>query len=125
MSLVSSPSWGEDYDNLVSRDGIHYKKFTNTPFTGKAEGRGQGYIKNGKKEGPWFIYWPNGALMSEGIWVNGQLHGYFWSYWDNGTLMSQGQFIYGKREGHWLFYKDDGTRNEFSGIYKNGVKISD
>jgi len=149
MCLVSSPSWGEDYDNLVSRDGIYYKKFTNTPFTGKVEGRGQGYIKDGKLDGLWHFYWANGGLYLKGNWKNGKHNGYFESYWDNGKpndfghyvnglregewigywdngkLSNKGIYKNGKKEGPWLEYKVDGTRHEFTGIYKDGVKISD
>ena len=32
MSLVSSPSWGLSMDDLVERDGLYYKKFTDVPF---------------------------------------------------------------------------------------------
>lgn len=31
MSLVSSPSWGLSMDDLVERDGLYYKKFTDVP----------------------------------------------------------------------------------------------
>ena len=32
MSLVSSPSWGLSMDDLVERDGLYYRKFTDVPF---------------------------------------------------------------------------------------------
>ena len=35
ISLFSSPSWSETWDDLVERDGLFYKKFTDVPFTGK------------------------------------------------------------------------------------------
>ncbi len=38
MTLVSSPSWGETFDDLAKREGIYYKKFTEVPFTGKVTG---------------------------------------------------------------------------------------
>ena len=63
------------WDDLVKRDGLHYKKFTDVPFTGKVTGRGQGKIKNGKKEGPWVRYWENGQLSSKGTWKDGELCG--------------------------------------------------
>ena len=34
ISLLSSPSWSETIDDLVERNGIYYKKFTDVPFTG-------------------------------------------------------------------------------------------
>ena len=67
MSLVSFPSWGLTYDDLVKREGIYYKKFTDVPFTGEVdEGVSKGSIKNGKMEGYWERYWYNGQLKGKG-----------------------------------------------------------
>ena len=40
ISLLSSPSWSEtvSWDDLVERDELYYKKFTDVPFTGKVSG---------------------------------------------------------------------------------------
>ena len=38
MSLLSLPSWGLTMDDLVEREGIYYKKFTDVPFTGEIDG---------------------------------------------------------------------------------------
>jgi hypothetical protein len=40
-------------EDLVERDGLYYKKFTDTPFTGKVSGlvAGSGEMKDGIKEG--------------------------------------------------------------------------
>ena len=59
ISLLSSPSWSETLtmDDLVERNDIYYKKFTNTPFTGTVSGKNlhedltSGIFKNGKKNG--------------------------------------------------------------------------
>ena len=56
MSLVSFPSWGLTIDDLVEREGVYYKKFTNAPFNGKVEGSVVGEFMNGKREGYWLIY---------------------------------------------------------------------
>ena len=102
MSLISYPSWGLTYDDLVQRAGLYYEKFTATPFTGKIEGQYSGSFKNGKIEGFWERYWENGQLMYKGDYKNG------------------------KWEGFWEMYTVDGTVNEhFTGTYKNGVKVSD
>jgi len=38
LSLMSSPSWSETYDELVYRDGLYYKQFYEDPFTGQIIG---------------------------------------------------------------------------------------
>ena len=98
ISLLSSPSWSVTLGDLVKRDGIHYEKFTNVPFTGKVTGRWQGSFKNGKKEGAWVWYYGNGQLSYIGNYKNGS------------------------KEGAWVSYNEDGTLdNEYSGTWKNGI----
>ena len=150
MSLVSFPSWGLTWDDLVTRDGLHYKKFTDLPFTGKMEGRSNGSFKNGMREGLWVIYHKNGQLGSkgdfkndkhEGFWEyyypsgqlsrkgnyrNGIQAGYWESYWDNGQLISKGDYKNGREEGYWVHYNEDGSVDKkYSGTFKDGVKVSD
>ena len=49
--LFPALAYGETMYDLVMRDGIHYKKFSTVPFTGKVTGIYQGSIKNGIKDG--------------------------------------------------------------------------
>ena len=35
ITLLASPSWSETKDDLVERDGLYYKNFSNVPFDGK------------------------------------------------------------------------------------------
>ena len=64
--LFPSLAYGVTVGDLVVRDGIHYKKFTDVPFTGKVTGKSQGSLKNGEKHGPWVQYHDNGQLESKG-----------------------------------------------------------
>ena len=41
--LFPSLALGERMDDLAVRDGLHYKKFTEVPFTGKVTGKSQNY----------------------------------------------------------------------------------
>ena len=72
-------------DDLVERNDLYYKKFTDVPFTGEVTGQEQGSIKDGKKEGRWV------------------------TYWENGQLDSKGEYKDGKKVGEWVYYKKDGT----------------
>ena len=51
LSFVSTSCWSVTVEDLVERDGLIYKKFTDTPFTGKVTGKEQGSYKNGKRGG--------------------------------------------------------------------------
>ena len=88
-----------DMKDLVEREGLYYKKFSDVPFTGKTTGETQGSYKNGKKDGP------------------------FVSYYDNGKLKYKGTFKDGKQDGPWVGYHNNGQLY-FQGTYKNGVKVS-
>jgi len=75
ISLLSSPSWSVTLGDLVERDGLHYEKFTDIPFTGEVTGNPQGSYKNGKKDGAWVLYWNNGQLKRKGNYKNGKRDG--------------------------------------------------
>ena len=147
LSLLSSPSWSETFDNLVERDGLYYEKFTDVPFSGKVTGLGNGSIKNGKREGEWVGYWDDGQLLYKGNYKNGKEEGEYvryysngqldfkgnhkngkregeWIlYWNNGQLYSKRNYKNGKKEGAWIFYHMDGSLNKKrSGMFRNGVK---
>jgi antitoxin component YwqK of YwqJK toxin-antitoxin module len=94
--------------DLVEREGLFYKKFTDVPFTGKTKGLEQYAFLRGKEHGP-------------SVW-----------YYENGQLSSKGNYKDGKREGPWVFYNDDGTKDadgkccdwhEGTGTYRNGKKV--
>ena len=90
LSLLSSPSWSEnlvckytgfncpeiEFEELVEVDGLFFKKFTETPFTGKViGGEKQGSIKDGKKEGSWVEYYENGLIHWKGNYKDGKEDG--------------------------------------------------
>ena len=49
--LFPALALGEEvtFDDLVEREGIYYKKYTDVPFTGEVTGQKQGRLKNGEK----------------------------------------------------------------------------
>ena len=151
MSLVSFPSWSLTIDDLVQREGVFYKKFTDVPFNGEVdEGQTRVLIKNGKMQGNFERYHDNGQLMLRGYIKNDELDGaseYYNEngqllskvnfknsrkeggaehYHDNGQLSQRGNYKNDKMEGFWEGYNEDGTVDtEYTGTFKNGVKVSD
>ena len=91
--------WSETltWDDLVERNDLYYKKFTNVPFTGEISGIESGSFKNGKKDGLW-----------EGYYENGQLYG-------------KGNYKDGKPDGLWEHFNEDGSLNRTE-TWKDGVK---
>ena len=85
----------ETFNQLESRGGLYYKKFSDVPFSGKVTGHYQGKMKNGRWDGPNVRYWDNGQLEFKGTWKNG------------------------KRDGPWFWYQEDGQLS-YKGTYKDG-----
>jgi antitoxin component YwqK of YwqJK toxin-antitoxin module len=126
MPGVSFPVWGVHYNDLYYRDGLFYKKFTSTPFTGKVdEGYQLGSIVDGKQDGTWEAYYESGELQAKWNHKNGKKHGTEVFYHRNGQLGIKGVWENGKKEGHWEYYNMDGTiKQKLTGTYKNDVKVS-
>ena len=124
--LFPTFAFGETYSDLVIRDGLYYKKFSTVPFTGKTTGKIQGSFKNGKKHGAWVWYWKNGQLKYKDNYKNGKKHGAQVLYHKNGQLFRKGNYKSGEREGAWVSYNEDDTADkEYTGTFKDGVKISE
>jgi antitoxin component YwqK of YwqJK toxin-antitoxin module len=76
---LSSPSWSVTFGDLMQRDGLFYKKFTDVPFTGEITGpiavdnwSEQGSVKNGKREGAWVSNYSDWQIASKGNYKNGK-----------------------------------------------------
>ena len=115
LALSQEVTW----DDLVEREGLYYKNFSDVPFSGKITGSKKGSFKNGVMEGPWVSYHENGQLLSEGAFKNGKTEGPWVLYYDNGRLSMKGTFKNGKYEGPWVFYHNNGQL-EMKGDFKNG-----
>jgi antitoxin component YwqK of YwqJK toxin-antitoxin module len=61
--------------DLVQRDGVYYKKFSDVPFSGKVTDNQKGLITNGKKEVAWIRYYVGGQLHYKGNYKNGKMEG--------------------------------------------------
>jgi hypothetical protein len=122
--LFPGLAFGETIDDLVKRDGIHYKKFSEVPFTGKVTGKKQGSLKNGKHHGPWVGYWDNGQLCFKITYNNGKQEGPYVRYHKKGQLMSKVTFNNDKWDGPWFSYHLAGTIYQaLTGTFKNGKKV--
>ena len=82
-------------NDLTERDGIYFKKSSEIPFTGELEGRYQGKMVNGKREGLWLTYSPDGNLWFKKTYVNGIIDGISCMYHKNGQLRSKSLYDMG------------------------------
>ena len=95
-------------NDLVIRNSIFYKKFTDIPFIGDVSGQQNGTIRNGKRDGFWESYYENGQLNWKGSYKDDWLDGPWEYYYDNGQLSYKGNYIGGKEDGIFEHYKENG-----------------
>ena len=134
--LFSSPVvWSEEVDffDLVKREGIWYKRFSDEPYSGTVVGIVRGKVVKGKQEGKWTGWYESGELKrrmnykngkqdgpQEGFYLNGQpqLRGHYKNgkqdglvegFYESGRLLLRGHYRTGNKVGKWEFYNKDGT----------------
>ena len=121
LSLVSFPSWGLSMDDLVYREGLYYKKFSDIPFTGEIDGQSTGSIQSGSQEGDWIYFHENGQLFTKGNYQNGKRNGDWVYFHENGKVSSQRTYKNDKLEGSWRSYRSNGRLWE-KGTFTNDGK---
>jgi len=72
---------------LIERDGVHYTKDTNKPYSGpvfslyeNGQKKEEVTLKDGKEEGKWTAWHDNGQKFEEGNLKDGKPDG-LWTYW--------------------------------------------
>ncbi len=71
--------------------------------------KAKGYYQNGIKSGKWIFYFPNGNIEQTGTYTNGKLSGHWKWYFKNGQLRKEEFYIYGLPDGESVEYSDSGT----------------
>ena len=133
--MTSSVGWSETLSlkDLVKRDGIFYKKFSDKPFTGKVKDKRyyknsnktqrfffmENSFVNGLRDGVWRQYWDNGQLWLKENYKNGKKEGSYIQYHENGKLNTNSNYKNGKPDGTWVYYWDN-EKIRTKGNYKNG-----
>ncbi len=99
-------------DDLVKRNDLYYKKFTDVPFTGEVGNIFKnGKFKDGKKEGFWREYNGDGSLGKKEHFKEGKLDGRSEYYYIGGQSIIE-NYIDGKLNGSWEMYHDNGKLSE-------------
>ena len=83
----------------------------------------KGALKNGKREGIWQSFYPNGILQSENKYKKGILNGKTATYYPNGNLNYVGLYVNDKKDGTWYFYLEDGSEGK-EVQFKDGEKVT-
>jgi uncharacterized protein len=108
--------------DLVYKGGLGYRKSTNTPFTGKITGREEGYLNEGRWNGPYTSYYNTGQLEQKGSYHNAKKEGPWKFFRTDGNVISEGYYKNGQKEGTWKYYHLFGTNLQMVKSFKNGKK---
>ncbi|WP_340201798.1 hypothetical protein [Ascidiimonas sp. W6] len=106
-----------------------------TLINGKSEGlwlewypdgnlRYRAYWKNGLGNGKWEYFYPNGILRSESFYINDIAQGIYKDYFKNSQLKTDVTYLNGKKEGIELLYDANGILRSRK-KYTNGIQIID
>ena len=104
-----------NYQMLIQQDGIYYLKDSDNIFTGPVfniNGKSEGYIKDGKRQGTFKYYHKNGQLRIEEKYRNGKEEGSYKIYYSNGNLLKEGTYKDGKSNGPYKSYHLNGELKE-------------
>jgi hypothetical protein len=129
IQTIVSETLNVSEGDLIEREGIFYKKFTVTPFTGNTVSffkNGQlkqrvtykGGIRNGLMES----FDENGQLQLRGNYKDGKLDGSYETFHDNGQLEQRGIYKNGKMDGLREYFDKDGNLTETE-VWKDGELI--
>ncbi len=90
------------------QNGVLFGKSTNFyPETGRPAESFD--FVNGKKEGPYRKFFPDGSTMTEGNYKNDELDGKFTLYHPNGKIQLKGQYKNGEQVGNWNYFDEEGN----------------
>lgn len=127
-SLFSCSESPVKKNQTIAIDSIIYKPGTKEPFTGTWKGQFDSMkiefdVVNGKKEGKYTSYYPNGKVLMTGQIKNNRNEGEWKYFYDNGNLESSGIFEGDQPSGKWYWYYPDGTLRQ-TGYFTYGRRDS-
>lgn len=64
---------------------------------------------NGKREGRYLKFFPDGSTMTKGSYKNDQLNGDFMLFYPNGKIQLKGQYDRGQQTGNWNYFDEEGN----------------
>ncbi|MEN8250419.1 MAG: toxin-antitoxin system YwqK family antitoxin [Bacteroidota bacterium] len=98
-------AWGSEGDIMVEGGNGEYS----SSFENSNNSYETGNVKDGLKDGIWFIYFPDAlTLRAESNYLEGKHNGKNVAYFANGNIESEGHFVNDLKEGEWKWYHENG-----------------
>ena len=115
-------------DALVQREGRYLDPEDFRPYSGPVFSTYQddpeavemsASLVNGRFEGPYERFYPDGSVFSRGAYQEGVWHGPFESFYQDGAPWMEGRYEEGALDGPYVAYGEDGSVQE-RGTYASG-----
>jgi hypothetical protein len=71
-----------------------------------------GGLKDGKRDGKWFAFFPDGTIQTEAFYVDGKEHGDYNVFRENGKPIYKGHYNHGICDGTWVWYDENGNQTK-------------
>lgn len=79
-------------------------------------------IKDGKLNGEWKEFYPDGTLKSLVHYKDDYMYGHCERYYENGQKMEEGEYEHCKETGMWIYWYENGNKKE-EGSYEDAKKV--
>ncbi len=115
MFFTAYPQWksyqiyGNDTINKVDLNGLKQGLWIYFNDNYKNRIVQKGYYKDGKKQGVWEIYYPNGQLKAKITFKDNRQYGPVTTYYPNGNVREQGYWKGNKWVGDYKFFYENGN----------------
>jgi antitoxin component YwqK of YwqJK toxin-antitoxin module len=103
---ASFPNGQPQYVKMLDKSGDCVKEIE---YYETGQVKMEGAMKDGKREGEWKAYLPDGRPQSIGSFKAGKMDGATTVYWENGNLRWEGFYKAGKHCGKWKYYDEQGN----------------
>ena len=127
IAFVSCDEKKNSEADLEIKDGLLYKKGSDTPYTGRERAKVENNIleydvKDGIKHGEFLIYSTEEVLLIKGQLDSNRNVGKWQYFYPTGELEYEGHFVDNQPEGQWFWYYRDGKKRE-EGNYNAGMRV--
>ena len=132
LLIVGCSSSQKEYDinHIEKLNGVYIKEISNEIVNGEVfQMVGDmklplGKLKDGKNEGKWISWYPNGQKWSEETYKNGYSNGLSTSWYEDGQKKFEGTYKDGECDGLTTWWYGNGQKM-YEGTYKDGESISE
>lgn len=101
-----------DYYNQLNKE--NYKLNGRKRYTSQ-----EGHYVNGKEEGKWYTFYPDGNVSSVEEYKDGQLNGEYKSFDKFGNITVEGHFVQGEKNGEWFIESGKMVEVYEMGLFKS------